>query len=105
MFDRAFKRINTFEYFRTEFVEGKEERAGTELIQEITKKQKIYMLVEKKYPLTPPTLLMMLKRKLIVEYESEMVYQLLRFIMKQLKKYRSVWKHPPGVDVALNEET
>ncbi|GJW26043.1 putative ribonuclease H-like domain-containing protein [Tanacetum coccineum] len=32
MFDRAFKRVNTFEDFRTELVEGKEMRAGTELV-------------------------------------------------------------------------
>ncbi|GJS57422.1 hypothetical protein Tco_0652206 [Tanacetum coccineum] len=31
MFDKAFKRVNTFEDFRTELVEGKEKRAGTEL--------------------------------------------------------------------------
>ncbi|GKC23420.1 hypothetical protein Tco_1025570, partial [Tanacetum coccineum] len=31
MFDRAFKRVNIFEYFRTELVEGKEKRAGTKL--------------------------------------------------------------------------
>ncbi|GJZ85742.1 ribonuclease H-like domain-containing protein [Tanacetum coccineum] len=37
----AFKRLNTFEDFRTELVEGKEKRAGTELAQEITKKQKV----------------------------------------------------------------
>nr|GEU60718.1 reverse transcriptase domain-containing protein [Tanacetum cinerariifolium] len=37
----AFKRVNTFEDFRTELVEGKEKRAGTELIQEITKKQNV----------------------------------------------------------------
>nr|GEW25336.1 hypothetical protein [Tanacetum cinerariifolium] len=42
MFDRAFKRVNIFEDFRTELVEGKEKRAGTELLQEITKKQKVY---------------------------------------------------------------
>ncbi|GJR24539.1 hypothetical protein Tco_0973066 [Tanacetum coccineum] len=46
----------------------------------------VYMLVEKKYPLTPPTLSMMLEKKLIIDYESEMAYQLLKFIMKQLKK-------------------
>ncbi|GKF56014.1 hypothetical protein Tco_0166354, partial [Tanacetum coccineum] len=40
-FDRAFKRVNTFEDFRTELVEGKEKRAGPELIQEITKKEKV----------------------------------------------------------------
>ncbi|GJU83332.1 putative ribonuclease H-like domain-containing protein [Tanacetum coccineum] len=45
----------------------------------------IYMLVEKKYPLTKLTLSMMVEKKLIVEYESEMDYQLVRFIMKQLK--------------------
>ncbi|GJS27057.1 putative reverse transcriptase domain-containing protein [Tanacetum coccineum] len=41
MFDRAFKRVNTFEDFRTELVEGKEKRARTELIQENAKKQKV----------------------------------------------------------------
>ncbi|GKA50983.1 hypothetical protein Tco_0744179 [Tanacetum coccineum] len=44
----------------------------------------IYMLVEKKYPLTPPTLSMMLEKKLQIYYESEMAYQLL--IMEQLVK-------------------
>ncbi|GJV91490.1 hypothetical protein Tco_1539303 [Tanacetum coccineum] len=47
---------------------------------------KIYMLVEKKYPLTPSTLSMMLEKKLMIDYESEMAYQLLKFIMKHLKK-------------------
>nr|GEW71951.1 hypothetical protein [Tanacetum cinerariifolium] len=37
MFDKAFKRVNTFEDFKTELVKGKEKRAGTELEQEITK--------------------------------------------------------------------
>nr|GEV22634.1 hypothetical protein [Tanacetum cinerariifolium] len=41
MFDKAFKRVNTFVDFRTELVEGKEKRAGEELIQEFTKKQKV----------------------------------------------------------------
>nr|GEV45010.1 hypothetical protein [Tanacetum cinerariifolium] len=41
MFDRAFKRVNTFKDFRTEMVEGKEKRAGEELVQESTKKQKV----------------------------------------------------------------
>ncbi|GJX84372.1 hypothetical protein Tco_0335146 [Tanacetum coccineum] len=103
MFDRAFKRVNTFEDFRTELVKGKEKRAGTELTQEITKKQKgdlktmfephvedeIYMLVEKTYPLAPLTLSMMLEKKLIIDFESEMAYRLLKFIMKQLKKYEA----------------
>ncbi|GJU91935.1 retrovirus-related pol polyprotein from transposon TNT 1-94 [Tanacetum coccineum] len=45
----------------------------------------IYMLVEKKYPLVPLTLSMMLEKKLNIDYESEMAYQLLKFIIKQLK--------------------
>ncbi|GJT61028.1 hypothetical protein Tco_1004561 [Tanacetum coccineum] len=77
MFDRAFKRVNTFEDFKTELVEGKEKIAGTKLI---------YMLVEKKYPLAPLSLSMMLEKKLMIDYESEMAYWLLKFIMKQLKK-------------------
>ncbi|GKE09228.1 UBN2 domain-containing protein, partial [Tanacetum coccineum] len=38
---KAFKRVNTFEYFRIELVEGKEKIAGIELAQEITNKQKV----------------------------------------------------------------
>nr|GEU53895.1 hypothetical protein [Tanacetum cinerariifolium] len=41
MFDGAFKRVNTFEDFRIEMVEGKENRAGEELIQESSNKQKV----------------------------------------------------------------
>ncbi|GKA92947.1 hypothetical protein Tco_0814933, partial [Tanacetum coccineum] len=41
IYDRAFKRVNTFEYFRTELVEIKEKRKETKLAQEITKKQKV----------------------------------------------------------------
>ncbi|GJU31809.1 putative ribonuclease H-like domain-containing protein [Tanacetum coccineum] len=37
----AFKRVNTFEDFRTELVEGKEKRARIELMQENTKKSKV----------------------------------------------------------------
>ncbi|GJS03294.1 hypothetical protein Tco_0319802 [Tanacetum coccineum] len=40
MFDKAFKRVNTFEDFRTELVEGKQKRAGEELMQENVKNQK-----------------------------------------------------------------
>nr|GEU98612.1 hypothetical protein [Tanacetum cinerariifolium] len=41
MFDRAFKRVNIFEPVRSELVEGKEKRAGEELEQERSKKQKV----------------------------------------------------------------
>ncbi|GJU16836.1 ribonuclease H-like domain-containing protein [Tanacetum coccineum] len=46
----------------------------------------IHMLVEKKYPFIPSTLTMMLEKKLQIDYESEMAYQLLKSIIKQLKK-------------------
>ncbi|GJW03530.1 hypothetical protein Tco_1562386 [Tanacetum coccineum] len=45
----------------------------------------IHKLVEKKYPLIPSTLTMMLEKKLMIDYESEMAYQLLKFIIKHLK--------------------
>ncbi|GKF99893.1 hypothetical protein Tco_0301584, partial [Tanacetum coccineum] len=44
----------------------------------------------KKDPLTPSTLSMMLEKKLMIDYESEMAYQLCKFIMKQLKKIKSL---------------
>ncbi|GKE82521.1 hypothetical protein Tco_1552521 [Tanacetum coccineum] len=41
MFDRAFKRVNTFVNFRTDLVEGSSKRAGDELELDVTKKQKV----------------------------------------------------------------
>nr|GEY40371.1 hypothetical protein [Tanacetum cinerariifolium] len=41
MFDRAFKRVNTFVDFRIELVEGSSKRAGEELKQGSSKKQKV----------------------------------------------------------------
>ncbi|GJZ38704.1 hypothetical protein Tco_0585267 [Tanacetum coccineum] len=41
MFNRAFKRVNTFVDFRTDLVEGSSKRAGEELEQESTKNQKV----------------------------------------------------------------
>ncbi|GJW90607.1 putative ribonuclease H-like domain-containing protein [Tanacetum coccineum] len=41
MFDRAFKRVNTFVVFRIDLVEGSSKRAGEELEQESIKKQKV----------------------------------------------------------------
>ncbi|GKB32131.1 hypothetical protein Tco_0871532 [Tanacetum coccineum] len=148
MFDRAFKRVNTFEDFRPELVEGKEKRMkkrqdlkdlyklvkskyeSTRPVEDLDlllwgdlkimfephvedkvwrnqqeykvldwklcdscgvhslrmQHMQIYILVEKKYPLTSLTLSMMLEKKLIIDYESEMAYQLFKFIIKQLKK-------------------
>ncbi|GKC91436.1 hypothetical protein Tco_1152085 [Tanacetum coccineum] len=41
MFDRAFKRVNTFVNFRTDLVKGSSKRVGEELEQKSTKKQKV----------------------------------------------------------------
>ncbi|GJS24622.1 hypothetical protein Tco_0453254 [Tanacetum coccineum] len=41
MFDRAFKRVNTFIDFKTDLVKGSSKRAGEELEQESSKKQKV----------------------------------------------------------------
>ncbi|GJS18408.1 hypothetical protein Tco_0412880 [Tanacetum coccineum] len=46
----------------------------------------IHMMVEKKYPLTPEMLSIMLSGKLEVNRECEMAYELLRFTKSQLKK-------------------
>ncbi|GKC10813.1 hypothetical protein Tco_1007595 [Tanacetum coccineum] len=84
-----------------DLVKGSSKRPGEELEQESTKKQKvdddkettelkqcleiildkeeIYMLVEKKYPLAPLTLSQMLEKKLQIDYESEMAYQLYKY--------------------------
>ncbi|GKD33662.1 hypothetical protein Tco_1249171 [Tanacetum coccineum] len=46
----------------------------------------IHMLVEKKYPLTQEMISRMLCRRLEVDHESEMAFELLRFTRSQLKK-------------------
>ncbi|GJX42003.1 hypothetical protein Tco_0256993 [Tanacetum coccineum] len=46
----------------------------------------IFMLVEKKYPLSLATIKDMLNRKLRADYWNEMCYQLLKLCVKQLKK-------------------
>ncbi|GKA77151.1 hypothetical protein Tco_0783612 [Tanacetum coccineum] len=51
------------------------------------RKQNVYihMLVEKRYPLTPSTITDMLNKKLQADHFSEMAYQLLKLLTKQLK--------------------
>ncbi|GJR27518.1 hypothetical protein Tco_1103750 [Tanacetum coccineum] len=46
----------------------------------------IFMLVEKRYLLTPATITEMLNRKLQADHWNEMCYQLLKLMKKQLKK-------------------
>ncbi|GKC85117.1 reverse transcriptase domain-containing protein [Tanacetum coccineum] len=41
LFDKALKRVNMFVDFRTELVQGSSKRVGTEVEQEVTKKQKV----------------------------------------------------------------
>ncbi|GJZ98189.1 hypothetical protein Tco_0670642 [Tanacetum coccineum] len=50
----------------------------------------IFMLVEKKYPITPATITEMLNKKLQADHWNEMCYQLLKLMTKQLKNPRSV---------------
>ncbi|GJS08167.1 hypothetical protein Tco_0364963 [Tanacetum coccineum] len=45
---------------------------------------KFFMLAERRYPLTKETLERMLALRLIAEFESEVVFDLLRFIQKQI---------------------
>nr|GFA11560.1 hypothetical protein [Tanacetum cinerariifolium] len=45
----------------------------------------IYMLVKKRYSLTPVTITYMLNKKLHTDYFDEMTYQLLKLVTKQLK--------------------
>ncbi|GJS60534.1 reverse transcriptase domain-containing protein [Tanacetum coccineum] len=54
----------------------------------------IYMMVEKKYPLVQEMLSKMLNRKLEIDHESEMAFELLRFTRSQLQKQKNVWKNP-----------
>ncbi|GKB49729.1 hypothetical protein Tco_0900482 [Tanacetum coccineum] len=54
----------------------------------------IRMMIEKKYPLTQEMLSKMLSRRLEVDQESEMAFELLRFIKSQLQKWKNVWKNP-----------
>ncbi|GJT71411.1 hypothetical protein Tco_1030697 [Tanacetum coccineum] len=46
----------------------------------------IHMMIEKKYPLTQEMLSKMLSRKLEVDHENEMAFELLRFIRSQVHK-------------------
>ncbi|GJW99758.1 hypothetical protein Tco_0183672, partial [Tanacetum coccineum] len=45
----------------------------------------VYMLVETKYPLTPPTITDMFNKKLQADHWNEICYQLLKHLKKQLK--------------------
>ncbi|GKC52161.1 hypothetical protein Tco_1074906 [Tanacetum coccineum] len=50
----------------------------------------IFMLVEKKYPLTPATITKKLNKKIQTDHWNEMCYQVLKLMTKQVKNPRSV---------------
>ncbi|GJS51113.1 hypothetical protein Tco_0624475 [Tanacetum coccineum] len=50
----------------------------------------IFMLVEKKYPLTPATITAMLNKKLQADHWNEMCYQLLKLMTKLVKNPGSI---------------
>ncbi|GKE70410.1 hypothetical protein Tco_1528482, partial [Tanacetum coccineum] len=54
----------------------------------------IHMMVEKKYPLLQDILSKMLSRKLEVDHQSDMGYELIRFVKSQLQQKKYDWKHP-----------
>ncbi|GKC39317.1 hypothetical protein Tco_1051701, partial [Tanacetum coccineum] len=51
----------------------------------------IHIMIEKKYPLIQEMLSRMLNRRLEVDYESEMAFELLIFIKSQLQKSPVLW--------------
>ncbi|GJV93755.1 hypothetical protein Tco_1541568 [Tanacetum coccineum] len=99
MFDRAFKKVNTFVEFITDLVEGSSKRAREELEKEREDLEDLYKLVKAKYKSTRPVedldlvlwsnLKTMFKPHVEDEIwklqQSEMAYQLLKLLTKQLK--------------------
>ncbi|GKC89600.1 hypothetical protein Tco_1150249, partial [Tanacetum coccineum] len=96
-------RVNMFVDMDTELVKESSKKAEEEITQESSSKRAgeeldkrihfvrfedmhVYKLVEKRYPLTPPTITDMLNKKLQADYWNEMCYQLLKLMTKQLKK-------------------
>ncbi|GJW33705.1 hypothetical protein Tco_0053737 [Tanacetum coccineum] len=57
----------------------------------------IHMMIEKKYPLTQEMLSKMLSRKLEVDHENEMAFELLRFIRSQVTRYLQ-----PAIMIAID---
>ncbi|GJZ99883.1 putative reverse transcriptase domain-containing protein [Tanacetum coccineum] len=58
------------------------------LFQQLLEKKRKHF-AEKKYPFIPSTLTMMLEKKLQIDYESEMAYQLCKLIMKKESRRRA----------------
>ncbi|GJX08204.1 hypothetical protein Tco_0196136 [Tanacetum coccineum] len=64
----------------------------------------IFMLVEKRYPLTPITIANMLNKKLQTDHQNEMCYQLLKLMVKQQKgRIRALEQDTLDLDVETQE--
>ncbi|GKA15874.1 hypothetical protein Tco_0695621 [Tanacetum coccineum] len=88
MFDRAFKRMKKREFLEDLYKLVKAKFKSTRLVEDLDLllwgdlktmfephvEDEIHKLAEKKYPLIPSTLTMMLEKKLMIDYESEMAY-------------------------------
>ncbi|GJV36465.1 hypothetical protein Tco_1408942 [Tanacetum coccineum] len=99
LLDKAMKRVNTFVAMDTELVkedtvwrnlQGNRvlvwklfDSCGVHFVR--FQSLHIFMLVEKRYPLTPAIITKMLNKKLQADHWNEMCYQLLKLIIKQLK--------------------
>ncbi|GJV67878.1 hypothetical protein Tco_1483387 [Tanacetum coccineum] len=64
----------------------------------------IFMLVEKRYPLTPITITNMLTKKLQTDHQNEMCYQLLKLMVKQQKVSAAGYKDTIVADLQLLED-
>ncbi|GKD79447.1 hypothetical protein Tco_1342068 [Tanacetum coccineum] len=97
LFDKEMKRVNLFVPMDSEVVEGTRKKTESSRKETVSKKRAvlvllmdtgvaIHMMVEKKYPLTQERFSRMLSRRLEVDHESEMAFELLRFTKLQLQK-------------------
>nr|GEY07326.1 hypothetical protein [Tanacetum cinerariifolium] len=91
LFERIWDQVHTFVPKNFEIEREVMKRAGFDLQQGSSKKQRfknlhIFLLVGKVCPRTPATLKMMLERKLQADQWREMCYHLLKLMMKQLRK-------------------
>nr|GEX02449.1 hypothetical protein [Tanacetum cinerariifolium] len=66
---------------------------------------KILFKPKRKYPLTQEMLTRMLSRRLEVDQENTMAFELIKFIKSLLEEWKSVWIHSPNDQDADNEET
>nr|GEY84392.1 hypothetical protein [Tanacetum cinerariifolium] len=90
MFDRVYKRVNTFVDMNTEIVEESLKKTQAEVTEGSFKRARnmvYYLLVEKMYPFTNNILHQLWNDvRLHVDYEVKMAYDLLRLIRKQINE-------------------